>query len=121
MKTSTAQANAFYAEVIANDIVWSVEDSNGFPAPANSDGHRSIPFWSKQSRAENVIATVGAYRGFSIVSLPLIEWRERWLSGLTKDGILVGLYWSGSQATGYDLEPDDVEKNLAARDRQQKG
>ena len=116
MTTSAAQANAFYAEVIANDTVWSVKDADGFPAPTNSNGHRSMPFWSQQSRAETVVAKVAAYRGFSTVSLPLVEWRERWLPGLTKDGILVGLNWSGSHATGYDVEPVDVEKNLAARE-----
>jgi hypothetical protein len=52
MKMCAAQANAFYAEVLANETVWSVKDSGGFPAPANSDGHRSMPFWSQQSRGE---------------------------------------------------------------------
>jgi hypothetical protein len=44
MKVSAAQANSFYAKVLANDAVWSVKDSGGIPAPANSDGHRSMPF-----------------------------------------------------------------------------
>jgi hypothetical protein len=32
------------------------------------------------------------------------------------DGLLVGLNWSGDEATGYDLPGDDVERNLAARE-----
>jgi len=115
MTTSAAQADAFYREVLANCTVWAIEDSEGFPAPINSDGRRSMPFWSKQSRAEGVISKVTAYRGFSVVAVPLDEWRERWLPGLTKDGILIGLNWSGSRAIGYDSDPDDVEKNLVAR------
>ena len=115
MTTSAAQADAFYREVLARYTVWSIEDSEGFPASTNSDSRQSMPFWSKQSRAEGVISKVVAYHGFSVVSLSLGEWRERWLPGLKKDGILVGLNWAGSRATGYDSDPDDVEMNLTAR------
>jgi hypothetical protein len=34
---------------------------------------------------------------------------------LAKDGLLVGLNWSGGTATGYDVASEDVERNLAAR------
>lgn len=35
--------------------------------------------------------------------------------GLKQDGLLVGLNWSGTGATGFDLNPDDVERNLSHR------
>lgn len=113
--TSAAQATAFYAEALASGVVWSVTDSSGFPAPANADGRRAMPFWSAKSRADRVVATVPAYAGFDVVRIPLVEWRDRWLPGLRTDGLLVGLNWSGDAATGYDLEPRDVERNLVAR------
>lgn len=115
MTVSAAQADAFYAEALQAATVWTVRDANGIPAPENSSGQRSMPFWSKQSRAEKVIATVGPYADFETQSIPLSEWRERWLPGLSKDGLLVGLNWSGERATGYDLLPGEVEANLAAR------
>lgn len=62
-----------------------------------------------------MIDAVEAYRGFEVVSLRLDEWRSRWLPGLEKDGLRVGLNWSGERATGYDLDPDDVERNLSTR------
>ncbi len=74
-----------------------------------------MPFWSKDSRALRVVAVVAAYRGFEVVRIPLDEWRSRWLPGLTRDELLVGLNWSGSRATGYDVQPSDVEAALAAR------
>jgi hypothetical protein len=46
----------------------------------------------------------------------LVEWRRRWLPGLERDGLLVGLNWSGDRPTGFDVEPADVERNLAARE-----
>jgi hypothetical protein len=58
-----------------------------------------------------VIANVPAYRDFSVTSVSLAESRARWLQGLTKDDILVGLNWSGSRATGYDLNPQDARRN----------
>lgn len=114
MSVSAAHADAFYKEVLKRDEVWAIRDDEGFPAPP-SDGKRVMPFWSAKSRAERIVANVEAYRGFEVVALPLTEWRARWLPGLGKDGLLVGLNWSGGLATGYDLEPSDVERNLSAR------
>ncbi|MGZ4664786.1 MAG: hypothetical protein ACXV5Q_06985 [Frankiaceae bacterium] len=42
------------------------------------------------------------------------DFRTRWLRGLRRDGLLVGLNWSGGSAAGYDVAPDDVERNLDA-------
>lgn len=61
--------------------------------------------------------TVPAFSEFEVVELPLNEWRSRWLPGLQRDGIRVGLNWSGERATGFDLSAEDVERNLAARER----
>lgn len=58
---------------------------------------------------------VSDYRGLEPVSIPLEDWRSRWLPGLPRDGLLVGLNWSGVDATGYDISPDDVTHNLEIR------
>ena len=114
MTVSAAQADAFYKEVLAHGEVWGIRDVDGFPAP-RSDGRRAMPFWSSRSRAQRVIDSVEAYQSFKVVSLPLEQWRTRWLPGLKRDGVDVGLNWSGARATGYDLDPDDVESNLSSR------
>ena len=111
---SAAQADAFYTEVLRSDTVWGIRDADGFPAP-DSGGHRAMPFWSAESRARRIIERVEAYRAFEVVSLPLDVWRSRWLPGLAKDGLLVGLNWSGPSATGYDVTPADAEAALVAR------
>jgi hypothetical protein len=36
---------------------------------------------------------------------------------LRHDGLRAGLNWSGQNATGYDVEADAVEGNLAAREQ----
>jgi hypothetical protein len=64
---------------------------------------------------EKVIATVPAYSAFEPVEVDLASWRDRWLPGLLRDGLTVGVNWSGARVTGYDVSPEDVERNLVAR------
>ena len=115
VSVSAAQADAFYGEVVEHGTVWGVRDKDGFPAPETPEG-RAMPFWSLRSRAEGIVAQVPAYAEFEVVALPLGEWRARWLRGLQRDGIRVGLNWTGDRATGFDLSAEDVERNLLARE-----
>lgn len=115
MSISAAHANAFYKEVLQAGEVWAIRDSGGFPAPENADGQRVMPFWSLRSRAEKVIGAAVAYVDFMPESIPLDVWRERWLAGLARDGICVGLNWSGERASGFDLPATEVADNLSAR------
>ena len=115
MSTAAAQADAFYREVIENGVVWTIRDQDGIPAPVNENGRRAMPFWSLRSRAERVIQTVPAYSGFTVVELPVSVWLGKWLRGLERDGLLVGLNWSGKRATGYDVEPREAKAAIDAR------
>lgn len=116
MSISGAHADAFFQEVLREGQVWAIRDSGGIPAPRGTDGVRAMPFWSLASRAEKIIGAVDAYAGFETVGIPLNEWRSRWLPGLERDGLLLGLNWSGARATGYDVEPASVMASLAARE-----
>lgn len=116
MTISAAQANAFYTEALANSEVWTIQDPEGIPSPMNTEGVRAMPFWSLSSRAETFVENVAAYAGFVVVAVPLSEWRSRWLPGLSDDGMLAGLNWSGESATGDDIDPEDVERILDARE-----
>lgn len=108
MSFSAAHTAAFFREAVTHGVVFAIRDEGGFPAPLNSSGVRSMPFWSLESRAMKVIANVPAYAGFEPVAVTLDDFRSRWLPGLVDDGIHVGINWSGHAATGYDLAPDDV-------------
>jgi hypothetical protein len=111
---SASQAAAFYREVARHRLVWTIRDENGFPAPLNPDGGRAQPFWSSRGRAERIIATVAAYRGFTPVEIALDVFLERWVPGLARDGILVGVNWTGDRATGYDIAPGRVAECIAS-------
>jgi hypothetical protein len=112
MSQAGSQAWAFYREVAANRIVWTIRDDGGFPCPLVSEGKRAQPFWSSLSRVERIIATVPAYAGFEPYEIKWDEFCKKWVPGLVKDGLLVGVNWSGKRAVGYDVEPERVQKSV---------
>ncbi len=112
MTQAASQAHAFYREVARLGRLWTIRDAGGFPAPIVASGQRAQPFWSSRSRVEKIIQSVPAYRGFEPVELEWSVFEDRWVPGLTKDGILVGVNWSGSRALGYDVEPEQVARNV---------
>jgi hypothetical protein len=57
------------------------------------------------SPGRKIIASVPAYAGFRPRAITVDEFQSRWLDGLERDGLLVGINWSGARATGYHVEP----------------
>jgi hypothetical protein len=94
--------------------VWTIRDEAGFPAPLSSSGERAQPFWSSRSRAERIIKTVQEYSGFVAVEISWQVFCEKWVPGLTQDGIKVGVNWSGTRAVGYDMDPERLKANVEA-------
>ena len=115
MSQSASQAAAFRRDLCSNGgRVWTVEDDGGIPAPETAEGKRSMPFWSSVSRVEKIIDNVDAYSGFRPREMSLAEFEGEILVELEDDGLLVGVNWSGENATGYDVEPADVRGWLEA-------
>jgi hypothetical protein len=114
MSISSINADAFVSEVLHATQVWGIKDKGGFPTSTNASGKTAMPFWSSEKRALSVIAAVPAYRDCEPVLIALSDFVEKWLPGLTKDGLHCGLNWSGKKATGYDLLPADVLARLKA-------
>lgn len=113
MSNAASHAAAFRRDIARTKQVWTIEDDEGFPAPKVGD-RRSMPFWSTRSRVEKIIASVEAYKGFRPHEVSLAEFEDEWLEDLERDGLLVGVNWSGPDATGYDVEPADVREWLEA-------
>ncbi len=53
-----------------------------------------------------------AYADFEPYEISLEEFRKVWLPGLKRDGFNVGVNWSGKQATGYDVAPEQLLARL---------
>jgi len=112
MTVAAAHAAVFYREVAAKRCVWTIRDKGGFPAPMTRSGLRAHAFWSSESRVKKIIANVPAYAGFTPVTVSWEEFREQWIPGMARDGLLVGVNWSGRRAMGYDIAPLDVLENI---------
>ena len=113
MGQSSALANQFYRDVAKNFKLWTIRDERGFPAPLINKTQRAQPFWSSLARVQTNIKNVPAYSSFCPVELSWTEFRDKWLPGLERDGLLVGVNWSGKYATGYDVDPASVQKAIA--------
>jgi hypothetical protein len=111
---SAANAAAFYRQVIETGTVWMLWSEKGGPTARTAGGDHAVPFWSSKSRAERVVATVPSYAGYTVRHESLARWREQWLPDLDREGLRVGLNWSGAKAVGYDLDPISVEESLLA-------
>jgi hypothetical protein len=114
MSNSASNAAAFYREVALNRVMWTVRDEQGFPAPVGESGKRAQPFWSSRVRAERVISSVPTYASFHAHEVSWEAFKERWAPGLAADGLLIGVNWAGARATGFDVEPIDVVRNVEA-------
>jgi hypothetical protein len=114
MSQASSQAWAFYREVAKTRVVWTVRDDGGFPAPKTSSGKRAQPFWSSRSRVEKIIGSVPAYSGFKAHEVSWDDFCSKWVPGLAKDGLLMGINWSGKRAVGYDMEPERLMECVQA-------
>ena len=111
MSEHSFSLDLFYSEVEKTGKVYTIKDDKGYPAPKGADGKRSMPFWSTFSRAEKIVSTVAIYKGFSVEEMTVDDFKM-WLKGLKKDGMFVGINWSGPWGTGYDTKPEEVLERL---------
>jgi hypothetical protein len=112
MSQAASQWAAFAREIAVHRRLWTVKDDGGHPAPMTPSGVRAMPFWSSLSRVERIIRNVPAYSTFTPHELSWEEFRDRWIPGLTKDGIQVGVNWTGPRATGYDIDAAGVQARV---------
>jgi hypothetical protein len=77
-----------------------------------SSGRRAQPFWSSAGRAERAAQVWGG--GLRAGSVPLARWRDARLTALARDGLLVGVNWTGPRLVGWDFTVDQVLARLAA-------
>lgn len=112
MTHAASQAWAFYRDVAATQLLWTVCDDAGVPAPWSPRGKRVMPFWSSKSRVERIIKTVPAYSAFEPLQVSWADFYSIWAPDLVKDDMLVGVNWSGGRASGYEIEPMDVIRSV---------
>ena len=111
MSIAAAQASQFYEQVVKEGRVFTVDDGEGylvFPV----DGTETVPFWSSRSRVVKIQQTHAKYSNWEISEEPLPEFLEKTLPLFEKEGIRIGVNWSGKRLTGYNLSAPDLRRNL---------
>ena len=114
MSSSELQAKAFYKQVAATQSLWTIRDEAGIPVPESDDGTKAMPFWSSRALAELIIKNVADYNGFYPIEISWQDFKEKWAPGLTRDGLLAGVNWAGITASGPDIIPAELIKNVEA-------
>ncbi|MBY8878495.1 DUF2750 domain-containing protein [Streptomyces sp. PLK6-54] len=112
MSQSGSQAAAFFRDVPRTGVVWWVRDDEGTPAPLSDDGTRSLPFWSTAARAQRAADIWG--HGLRVESMAVAVWRDRELPDADREGLLIGINWSGPRLVGWSFTPTEVLNRLAA-------
>jgi hypothetical protein len=64
-----------------------------------------------------MVQSVAAYAGFEVEEIDWSVFSQKWAPGLERDGILVGVNWSGAHATGYDIPASELVANVEAHRR----
>ena|SRR5688572_22726834 len=113
MSQAAAQAAAFLTEVARGGRLWALSGKSGMPTARTRQGH-AVPFWSSQARAEAVVSSVAAYREYEPVELNWVEFRDKWLADLEREGLRVGVNWTGQRAMGYDFDAASVRARVEA-------
>ncbi|MER5816526.1 DUF2750 domain-containing protein [Streptomyces californicus] len=114
MSQSGSQAAAFFRDVRVSRVVWLVRDDDGSPTHLSGDGTRSLPFWSTSPRAQSAAKIWG--RGLRVDSMPLETWCDLVLPDSARDGLAIGINWSGPRLVGWSFTPEQVLDRLAATD-----
>ena len=104
MSVTPTHAAVFYRVVAETGVVWGIRDVCGFLAQIATDGMRAMPFRSSQSHGQTVMSGVEEFHAFEPVLIGGDVFCERGIPGLIRDSLMAGMDWSGSSATGFDID-----------------
>jgi hypothetical protein len=111
MSIAAAQANKFYEQVVRDGGVFTLESPQGFLVFPIRD-IEVIPFWSSRSRVEKIQSTMPEYAHYAIHEKPFTELYEQTLPWLEERRIHIGVNWSGTRLSGYDVSVSDLRASL---------
>jgi hypothetical protein len=110
MSVSAAQSDKFKEQVVTEERAFTVRDDGQLLVYRVGSGE-AVPFWSSRSRVETIQKRFPKYRRWQISELSLADF-WRCLHNLERDGIHVGVNWSGQQLTGFDVSVAELRAGL---------
>ena len=97
------QAHAFFEEVAETGDVWSLGGRQSMFVVLSESGTRVYPLWSSRRRAQKIVDTVPGYAGCKVLGSSWSNFVDNWVAILERDGVLVGINWTGANAKGFEL------------------
>lgn len=113
----SAGVGAFCAAAVAAGCVWVLRDADGYVSVATEGERGAMPFWSSRVLAATVTRRAPAHRRLVPEPVDLEAFLARWLPGLGRDGLRVGVDWSGVRARGAEVEPHELADALVVAAR----
>jgi len=111
MSIAAAQAKQFYEQVVREGAIFTFTNDGSFLVyPIR--GREVVPFWSSQARLDRVQRGHAKYRDYACEKISLESFIEKNLPDLAAENIAVGVNWSGSRLTGYDVTVEELVRNL---------
>ena len=111
MSTAAIHTSKFYEQAVSDGKVFTFDDGDGylvFPM----DGAEVVPFWSSRTRLEKIKKDHPKHSRREITEETLTVFMTDTLPFLEKEGIRVGVNWSGQRLTGFNVTVADPRKNL---------
>ena len=105
----------FLQQAVTNGEIWILKDNEGCVSLATEDEDR-IPVWPHPDYAKawagNELAECEPY------AVPLKEWLDRWVKGMTDDGVAVAIF-PLADADGVVEDPETVADYLLRKQAKQ--
>ena len=101
--TAGTQAQAFFDEVSETGDVWRLGSGQSMFVVYSASGARVFPLWSTRRRVQKLVDTVPGYAGCKVLGSSWNNFVDNWVAILERDGVLVGLNWTGANANGFEM------------------
>ena len=113
LDSTEADHDRFLSQANANGQVWGLYGKTGWAVTESEDDPDRVvyPFWSE--RTDAAAHCSGDWSDFSPKAIALESLLERWLPGMSDDGVLVGTNWD-EELSGAEWEPLELAEQLYA-------
>ena len=97
----------FIDTILENEEVWILRDEEGC-ASLETEDTMVLPVWPKEMYAKACVS--GEWAGYQTASIGLDVFMDRWLPGLSEDGIRLNLLWANGK--GVEVAIADLLADL---------
>lgn len=110
----------FIDTILECEEVWILMDAEGCASLGNA-ADLILPVWPKEEYAKECIS--GEWAGYQASSIGLDVFMNRWLPGLSEDGIRLNLLWMDGKGVEVSIEDllEDLREELAGDETEEDG